>query len=1017
MDTSDHDLAVRFFAGNLALHLATTQAGKTYNRNCEIMKNPGIFILLFILAGQGISAQSLLPYLGKNGQYGFADETGKVIIAPEFEGRMEVFGPDDWYKDLKKNGEGVRLFRSGVVVPNPRLTMGRAIRCVDVDSHIGRTDTLTGLVVCQQNDRFIFVDLKTGKTVETFNESYLNSQPDWQKGEEISGFNGLVFHFSDGLARVFRPDGSVNFLDTKLNFLLAKDVAAGWIVDEKYMAVADAEGRFGALDRSGREVLPKRFRRVETAGRTGAFIVNNHRYESTPNSGAGLFAAGGKVVLDTVFARIKPVPGGRFIVAQKELRFGVFDLDGREIVAPEAKNIENFNRHTRPLAITWETDRRANILDATGTMRFPKDVQNVRGMTIAGSAFPHYIVADGSKKMVLDTALNLVLEVESAELSLASSEPELLFFAKRPGGSSMLRSDGSVLFSGDFDGVFLERFLTEKGLLRLKKGERQGLAAFDGRMVLPFDFEEFRMETRERDTVLWARPVGSRLFFQYDLAGNKRSEYGLPQADSRSDSPISTGQTMSDGRKKLTLFNGLEVFLPDSLKDCRVLAHWWDMRDRAIVAFGKDKDPAARAVFNEKFEAVLPPGFVAPKEMLGESLFPRLHEYGLIVVKKMLPAPPRVSPKPAAPPKNDQPVRSDKEQEVVVMDAVVEAPPETVRGVDDTSADFEKNGSCGLIDASGNWLMEPVAGVDLLPLSPFVVAEMPAGERNANHSFVEKGIRLHVIAGPLKGTVIEANWLGQDGFSQKNGYNMKVGRIRKGTTRMAEYAYFDWQGRAITDWIFENGPDFLKAKNLVHIWEKGVLGIRQAVINDNGKTIFELGDWMTEDSPRSRGGDNDKWAYLIVQKRRDEILKDTFGRLIPMPKGLMDSTGRVVLSPQFLDLNIWEKDRFLTTKTASGNVVLMTMDGRTIHEFKPGKSSILMQHIGRDPKGDRVGPIAVWTENETVLIDDNNAVIRHFELPFGREVLSEELSEQFVVLIKNNKKVWADFRSGKVFAA
>jgi hypothetical protein len=982
------------------------------------------FLILFILAGQGISAQSLLPYLSKNGKYGFADETGKIIFAPEFEGRMEAFGPDDWYKDLKKNGEGVRLFRSGVVEPNPRLVLGRPRRCVDVDSRTGRADTLTDLIFCQQNNRFLFIDLKMGKTVEIFNESYLNDQPDWQKEEDLTGFNGVVFRFSDGLARVFRPDGSVNFLDKKLNFLLSKDVAAGWMLDEQYIAVADAEGRFGVLDRGGREALPKRFRRVETAGRTGVFIVNNHRYESVTNSGVGLFAAGGKPVLDTVFERIKPVPGGRFVVAQKGQRFGVFALDGREIVAPEAKSIENYSRHTRPLAITWETGSRANILDATGKMRFPKDVQNVRGMTIMGSAFPHYIVADGSKKMVLDTALNLVLEVEAAELSLASSEPELLFFAKKPGGSSILRRDGSTLFTGDFDGVFLERFLTEKGLLRLKKGERQGLVTFEGRMVFPFDFEEFRMETRARDTLLWARPMGSKVFFQYDLAGNKRSEYGRTNADSRSDSPIISGQTMSDGRKKMTLFNGLELVLPDSLKDCRVLTHWWDMRDRAVVVFGKDKDPAARTVFNEKFEPVLPPGFVAPKELLGENLFPRIGEYGLIVVKKGLPVPPpRVSPKPTAPPKAtvppriEQPDRPDKELEVVVMDMVVEAPPETVRGAEETSADFEKNGPCGLIDASGNWLLEPVAAVDLLPLSPFVVAEMPAGERNANHSFIEKGIRLHVVAGPLKGTVIEANWLGYDGFSQNNAYNMKVGRIRKGTARMAEYAYFDWQGRAITDWIFENGPDFLKSKNLVHIWEKGVFGIRQAVINENGKTIFELGDWMTEDSPRSRGGDNDKWAYLIVQKRREEVLKDSLGRLIPMPKGLMDSTGREVLPPQFLNLNIWEKDRLLTTKTAAGNVVLMTIDGRTIHEFKPGKSSILMQHIGGSGRiGDRVGPLAVWTENETLLIGDDNAVIRHFNLPFGREMLSEAMAERFVVLIQNNKKVWVDFRSGKVFA-
>lgn len=973
-------------------------------------------LLLFALFSHVLPAQTLIPYLAKNGKYGFANEAGKIIIAPEFEGHIEAFGPDDLYKDLKKNGEGVRLFRSGVVVPNPRLMLGRPLPCVDVDSRSGRTDTLANLVVCQENNRFFFVDLTTGKTVETFNEIYLNNQPDRQNGGESSGFNGLVFLFSDGLTRIFRPSGAVNFMDKKLNFLLARDVAAGWILDEQHIAVADTNGRFGALDRSGREVLPKKFQRVETAGRIGVFIVNNNRYEPTPNSDVGLLKEGGKAVLDTVFDRIKPVPGGRFVVAQKGYQFGVYALDGREIVAPEARNIENFNRHTRTLAITWETDRRANILDATGKMRFPTDVQSVRGLTTTGSTFPHYIVADGSKKMVLDTALNLVLEIEAAELSLASSEPELLFFAKNLGGSSLLRRDGSALFSGDFDGVFFERFLTEVGLLRLKKGERQGLASFDGRMVFPFDFEEFRMETQARDTVLWARLVGSKLFYQYDLAGNKRSEYGRVQASSRSDSPISTGQTMSDGRKKMTFFNGLEVFLPDSLKDCRVLAYWWDMRDRAVVAFGKDKDPAARAVFNDKFEPVLPPGFVAPRELLGEYLFPRIGEHGLIVVKKRLPAPPlRVPPKPTTPPKNDNPVRPDKEPEVVVMDEVVEAPRENARSVEEISVGFEKNGPCGLIDANGNWLIEPVAGVDLLPLSPFVVAEMPAGEQNANHSFVEKGIRLHVVAGALKGTVIEANWLGQDGFSQKNGYNMKVGRIRKGTTRMAEYAYFDWKGHAITDWIFENGPDFLKSKNLVHIWEKDVFGIRQAVVNEKGKTIFELGDWMTEDSPRSRGGGNDKWTYLIIQKRRAEILKDTLGRLIPMPQGLMDSTGQVVLPPQFFDLAVWGNDRFLTAKIAAGNVVLMTIDGRKIHEFGASKSSILMQHIGRGPKRANAGPMAVWTENETVLIDDNNAVIRHFDLPFGREVLPEKMAEQFVVLIKNNQKVWADFRSGKLF--
>ncbi|MFM9950569.1 MAG: hypothetical protein ACKV1O_21710 [Saprospiraceae bacterium] len=230
---------------------------------------------------------------------------------------------------------------------------------------------------------------------------------------------------------------------------------------------------------------------------------------------------------------------------------------------------------------------------------------------------------------------------------------------------------------------------------------------------------------------------------------------------------------------------------------------------------------------------------------------------------------------------------------------------------------------------------------------------------------------------------------------------MKIGRLRAGSTRLAEYVYLDHKGTPLTDWIFENGPDFLRSKNLVQIWEKDVLRARQAVIDRNGKILFELGDLMTEDPPHKRAS-NWNLTYLVVHERK-------MGE--NLPEGLMDSTGRLVLPLNFFDLNVWEKDRLLTAKTTTGKLVLMTIDGKKIHDFEPSKSGIMMQSTGKSPNS----PLVVWTENETLLIDAKNQLIRRFELPFGREKLSEKMAEQFVVLIKNNQKVWADYRSGKVF--
>jgi hypothetical protein len=243
---------------------------------------------------------------------------------------------------------------------------------------------------------------------------------------------------------------------------------------------------------------------------------------------------------------------------------------------------------------------------------------------------------------------------------------------------------------------------------------------------------------------------------------------------------------------------------------------------------------------------------------------------------------------------------------------------------------------------------------------------------------------------------------------------MKIGRLRAGTTWMAEYAYFNQKGEPITDWIFENGPDFLRSKNLVHIWEKDVFRARQTVIDANGKTLFELGDLMTDDPPHIRAS-NWELTYLIVQKRRNEVIKDSLGRLIPLPKGLMDSTGRLVLPLEYFDLNLWENDRFLTGKTAAGKPILMTGDGKKIFEFEPSKSGISMQDIGYDSNGEVADAMAGWTEKETILVGEKNELLRRFYLPFSGDILPEKLAERYVVLLKNNQKVWADFRSGRVF--
>lgn len=970
-------------------------------------------LLFFVLTSQVLSAQNLIPFLGKNGKYGFADESGKIIIAPEFEGHIEPFFEKTLAIDCKKNGETVRLFRSGLVVPNPRLMMSRILPVLNFDENDVRIDSIGHLAAVRVEQKMRIIHLREdGKMVESYLPDFLNL-PKWAKLRESSDGSGLEFRFHHGLARLFRADGRVNFADENFREILPKDVAAGVVADAQHLIFAESEGRFGVADRKGKTVVAPVFRSLEPSGKTGFFIANKHRDGFIGEKwSCGLVRSDGKIVLDTVYSDIEKVAGADLLIVRKEGKTGLFDFEGREIVPIEAET--GYSQGFGFSIFKWPNGGGANLFDRRGKRLLEKNATEVTPAKFSNKLF--FKVKTGGWTSVLDTSMTVLARDSVENLDLVEADPPL--FLVRENGSqspwvSIRDAAGRTLVEGKFDHVWSAGW--PDGLRFIYLNNLKGIADRRFNEILPPVFEEIVLEEGRRDTFIWAKKQGDALFMAFDKRGIRRADIDDAPEPRRESAfgVIAKMQALPGGGNMATMFDGTQIKWPDSLKNQRV---WATFRSQTGGAVAVGFDPKRiTTVLDHRFRNLLPAGFGVPERTANETVLERFQQFGLLVVQKLPDVKPVAPPAPRPKPKPVE--RAAGAPEVVASDTPAqEYPISEGRGMGMPAQKTEPmpGAACGVLDLEGNWLLEPKAGVEYLVLSPFLVAEFPVGARSSSHEFFEKGLRLHRVQQTEKG-FFEANWLGRDRFSREEGNNMKIGRIRKGTTRLAEYAYFDGQGRAITEWIFENGPDFLKSKNLIHIWKHGVYGIRQAVINENGKTIFELGDWMTEDSPRSRGGDNDKWTHLIIQKRRDEILKDTLGRLIPMPQGLMDSTGRIVLPLQFFDLAVRENDRFLTAKTAAGNAVLMTLDGSTIHEFKPGKSNILMQHIGRGLKRANAGPMAAWTENETVLLDDNNAVIRHFDLPFGREVLPEKMAERFVVLIKNNQKVWADFRSGKLF--
>lgn len=955
-------------------------------------------VLMFLTGlNQVMLAQILIPYLTENGKYGFADERGKMVIKPEFDGRIEPFSEKTLAIDCQKNGETVRLFRSGLVVPNPRLKMSRILPVLNFDENDVRMDSIGHLAAVRVEQKIQLIHLREeGKMVESYLPDFLNL-PQWVKLRESSDGSGLDFRFHYGVARLFRADGRVNFLNKELREILSKDVAAGVVADAQYLIFAESEGGFGVADRNGKTVVAPVFRNLEPSGKAGFFIANKQRDGSIGVKGnCGVVRANGKIVLDTIYSDIEKVDGADLFLVRNLGKTGLFDHNGREIVPIEA---EYGYKQGFGFSIFKWSNGDANLFDRHGKRLLEKNVVEVTPIKFPEKMF--FKVKAGGWTSILDTSM-VVLARDSVEnLDMVEADPPL-FMVRKNGRKSRLVSirdaAGNTLLDEKFDHVWSASGWPD-GLRFTYLNNLKGIADKQFNEILPPVFEEIVLEEGRRDTFIWAKKKGDALFAAFDKRGLRRADIDNAPEPRRESAygVISKMQALPNGGHMATLFDGTQLKWPDSLKNQGVLAAFRSQAGGAIVVGWNSK--RITTVLDHRFRNLLPAGFGVPEKSADETVLERFDQFGLLVVKKLPEKPKPVAP-PASPPKPKPVDPSPGEEKVVMSDAPVEeALSSGVRGMD-TPAQPMTGAACGVLDLEGNWVLAPKAGVEYLVLSPFLVAEFPAGAQSSSHEFFEEGLRLHRVQQTEKG-YLEANWLGRDRFSREEGNNMKIGRLRTGSTRLAEYAYFDQKGKPITDWIFENGPDFLKSKNLVQIWEKDVLRARQAVIDRNGKILFELGDLMTEDPPHKRAS-NWNLTYLVVQERK-------MGE--NLPQGLMDSTGRLVLPLEFSDLNIWEKDRFLTAKTATGKLVLMTIDGKKIHEFEPGKSSIMMQSTGKSPNS----PLVVWTENETLLIDAKNQVIRRFELPFGREKLAEKMAERYVVLIKNNQKVWADFRSGRVF--
>jgi hypothetical protein len=881
------------------------------------MANPILFktILLsiaIILKTQVLFAQTLIPYLAKNGTYGFATESGDLVIEPQFDRPQIIFEDNKMALDLFKDGKKVILLRDGETITD---SIG-SYQVMGINNYTHKDTTIVDNIPQLRGIYYkdsIRIYNKNNKINIVYIPQWKARNPDWFLEEPPYDYkDGSKIKFKYGALSIWKALGLLNFIDTDLKEIFPRYFAAGTIVDENYFILAEGPEQYAVADRKGRIRTSFKWQRISSSGKSGYFIVNNPTKSSSESkSRAGLIDKNGNIIIDTIYNLLTPVSESDLFIVEKEGKYGVYNLQNKPIVHIGEKRIE-YLKEARCFQVG---DSSIDILDITGKSILKQPINEIT--KFRGIDLPHYkMVRRDSQQTIqlFDYYMKPLLSINNVEDALWVHEFPKRFKVNYKTDTEiyydLCDESGNKITDSQFQKLDLMWPLF--GYFEVLKDGYFGVIDFEGKEIIPNSFESIILDTKNPDTILWCLPRDDGFWHPYDLKG-------MPMAVGKKlipwlhfDPVISGYGNKRDRHQIITLMDGSRMPLPNSLRGWSFdYEQNFHSPEGGFVLFQKSLKGSGKAEkmwLNHILENITPPGFELPDD---RNMNKYIKETGLLsVVSK------------------------------------------TNRS--DTSHVDNKNleNACGVINAKGIWVVPPKQNVKYFALSHDVIAEIPWNESLIVNGKNKYPVRLLAVNQPGC-PIIEVNYIQNDHFL----HNQKTMLVDVSNNEKTKYlgAYLETSGRLLTPFHIVNGPDSLKNHNLITIVPDGKLvNIRQQVVNSTGNILLNLDSLFCPNVPESRKELNNYWHfnYIVVQhlsitQEQIDNLKNFYG-ISPFyflqdyrqAQGIMDSTGNIVVPVKFNHIQLIEPPQIFGAIDSMNRYVIYNWDGMVEYAFQPNTKAM-----------------------------------------------------------------------------
>jgi len=766
-------------------------------------------LLTIIVLSINMKGQNLVPYLGKNGLYGLADSTGRVVLKPSFlELPESVSNSVNHISVHLKDSTVIFLSDGSKIYSRSKRPFITDVQLFHKDDYNPVNSIVNLLSICENNGigqykgLYTLVNLNSKKAIQIDIGQKSTSAANWD--DRIDFRSNLRFRF--GLLKILDGD-KVNFINTELKRIFDESVTSAIVANEKYIfvknqqdkiAIADHNGKFlttfdwnnlipvtdselfittsdykctGVINAYGKTIIPCTYDGLEEM--YGVFILGDHKWKA-------IFNGKGEILLPYAEQKIKSLHGGNLMI-QTDLGYSLIKPTG-EVLIKDSKF--PFQAMTATKKGIYFVQRNRNL-----------DIYNFEGDFI-----------------VSDTAT-------IAEKLLIEDNPIYKFIGHRHNEKVKFKAynkDLKPMFNGKWQNDIKE--CCDKNNAKFIEYENsttglRGLVDVLGNEILPPIFESFSsgIEPNNKD-VVFAKLPNSYLWQSYSYQGRK-TNFDPSLRPEIIDKPVKYISFSKQKKNYLVFADETVVPYPQD---------WgWDPN---ITYFGGKADKIIAYQKNDYFELIdqtgknlIPSGYVAKRGYFMRGDLERTG-YAVLIQDR--------SNEIKSEPTKIEMLEPNKQINI--------GNPSGVGSGSNNVGTNNINLLCGVINVRGEWIIEPKLGSFYKPLSANIIGELLIKDAGLYDNRLSK---IHIFKDKNIETIDVTGAAGYDDYT-RNPFKVSCKKKTDSNSFIGRDAYLDHNGTQLSDFEFSNGPEVLSKSNLVYRDIEGKPELQ--IIDNKAKTIKRL---------------------------------------------------------------------------------------------------------------------------------------------------------------------------------